>query len=666
MSCSVCPRRRGSRVEHSGRQAGRQGARSPRVARGVRPGARAARPRRGGTRRRAGRHRAVAPAQAAGREAGRSAGHDRGSGGSGRAGHGRSREPAGGGGVARCGTRCGRALGRGRWVAHRPTGPGGAGARRRDHRRARGAARELPARGAHTRDRPHGAGRLRRGRAAPQRERGRRGGGGRRRAPGCRAAVGVGRAGRGGGRGGAARARGGRRREPHRAGCGGRWHGGQASRGDRRAARRSARRSHRRPAPPGRRPSGHPDPRPRRPAGVTALPSGASATPTPPATQAVQALLDVYARVGPLFVGGEGAELIAEDGTRYLDFVAGIGVNALGYNHPVIRAAVERALGSGLIHVSNLYRSEAGERLAEELVARSFADRAFFCNSGAEANEAAFKFARKWSGKSEIVAFSGSFHGRLFATLAATDRPDYRKPFEPLVPGIRIVAREDWAAVDHAVSASRTAAVIVEPVQGEGGVRPVDAEWLGFLRELCDSRGVAVIFDEVQCGLGRTGTLFAYEQAGVVPDILTLAKPLAGGLPMGAVLVTSAVAAALKPGDHATTFGGGPLVAGVALEVVRTIADPAFLAEVRRKAEWLGAHLARLAAGAPRVREVRGRGLMWGLELAEPAAPIVAAARERGLLVVTAGPQVIRLLPPLVITVPELERGVAILGEILA
>src|SRR5207249_4564499 len=223
----------------------------------------------------------------------------------------------------------------------------------------------------------------------------------------------------------------------------------------------------------------------------------------------------------------------------------------------------------GLIHVSNLYRSEAGERLAEELVARSFADRAFFCNSGVEANEAAFKFARKWSGKSEIVAFAGSFHGRLFATLAATDRPDYR-------------------------------------------------------------------------------------------------KPLAGGLPMGAVLVTSAVAAALKPGDHATTFGGGPLVAGVALEVVRTIADPAFLADVRRKAEWLGAHLARLAAGAPRVREVRGRGLMWGLELAELALPIVAAARERGLLVVTAGPQGIRLLPPLVISVPELERGLAILEEILA
>ena len=397
---------------------------------------------------------------------------------------------------------------------------------------------------------------------------------------------------------------------------------------------------------------------------MTATPTGAPAAPAP--ASPTPALLDVYARVGPVLVAGQGAELVGQDGTRYLDFVAGIGVNALGYNHPVVRAAIERALGRGLIHVSNLYRTEPGERLAEELVTRSFADRAFFCNSGAEANEAAFKFARKWSGKSEIVAFSGSFHGRLFATLAATDRPDYRKPFEPLVPGIRIVPREEWAAVDHAISASRTAAVIVEPVQGEGGIHALDAEWLAFVRELCDSRGVAVIFDEVQCGLGRTGTLFAYEQTGVVPDILTLAKPLAGGLPMGAVLVTSAVAAALKPGDHATTFGGGPLVAGVALDVVRTIAEPAFLEDVRRKGEWLGARLTGLAARCPRVREVRGRGLLWGLELGEPAAAVVAAARERGLLVLTAGPQVIRLIPPLVITLAELERGVGILEAVLA
>jgi len=380
-----------------------------------------------------------------------------------------------------------------------------------------------------------------------------------------------------------------------------------------------------------------------------------SAPDVPPATEA---LLGVYAQVGPMFVRGEGVELVAEDGARYLDFVAGIGVNALGYNHPVVRGAVERALSTGLIHVSNLYRTEPGERLAEELVARSFADRVFFCNSGAEANEAAFKFARKWSGK--------TFHGRLFASLAATDRPEYRKPFEPLVPGIRIVPLGDWAAVDHAVSASRTASVIVEPVQGEGGVRPLDAEWLGFLRELCDSRGVALIFDEVQCGLGRTGTLFAYEQTGIVPDILTLAKPLAGGLPMGAVLVTGGIGASLKPGDHATTFGGGPLVARVALDVVRTVAAPDFLAAVRRKGDWVGERLGALAARSPRVREVRGRGLMWGIELTEPAAPFVTAARERALLVVTAGPNVLRLIPPLVITLEELERGVAILEEVLA
>jgi len=206
---------------------------------------------------------------------------------------------------------------------------------------------------------------------------------------------------------------------------------------------------------------------------------------------AVSALLGVYARVGPLFTAGEGIELIAEDGTRYLDFVAGIGVNALGYNSPVVRGAIERALASGLVHVSNLYRTEPGERLAEELTGRCFADQAFFCNSGAEANEAAFKFARKWSKKPGIVAFSGAFHGRLFATLAATDRPDFRKPFEPLLPDVAIIPLGDRAAAEQAITADRTGAVIIEPVQGEGGVRPVDAAWLAWLRELCDARRVA-------------------------------------------------------------------------------------------------------------------------------------------------------------------------------
>lgn len=376
------------------------------------------------------------------------------------------------------------------------------------------------------------------------------------------------------------------------------------------------------------------------------------------------ALLGVYSRVGPLFVAGEGSELIAEDGTRYLDFVAGIAVNALGYNSPVVREAVVRALDTGLVHVSNLYRTEPGERLAAELT-KSFGGQAFFCNSGAEANEGAFKFARKWSKKTEIVAFTGSFHGRLFASLAATDRPDYRRPFEPLLAGVQIVPLGDRAATTRAITGT-TAAVIIEPLQGEGGVRPVDSAFLAFLRELCDQKGAALIFDEVQCGLGRTGTLFAYEQAGVTPDMLTLAKPLAGGLPMGAVLVADRIAAALAPGDHATTFGGGPLVAAVALEVVRTVADPDFLAEVRAKGALLGKRLEQLAAKSPRVKAVRGRGLMWGIELAEPAARVLTAARERRLLVLTAGPNVIRIVPPLTISERDLERGVTILAEVLA
>ncbi len=389
---------------------------------------------------------------------------------------------------------------------------------------------------------------------------------------------------------------------------------------------------------------------------------------TIPATSAdATALLGVYARVGPLFVAGEGSELIAEDGTRYLDFVAGIAVNALGYNSPVIRDAVLRALDAGLIHVSNLYRTEPGERLAAELTkSLGGGGQAFFCNSGAEANEGAFKFARKWSKKTDIVAFSGSFHGRLFASLAATDRPDYRRPFEPLLTGVQIVPLGDVEAAQHAITADRTAAVIIEPVQGEGGVRPVPAEFLAFLRERSDACGCALIFDEVQCGLGRTGTLFASEQTGVTPDMYTLAKPLGGGLPMGAILVSDAIAAALAPGDHATTFGGGPFVATVSLDVVRTIAEPEFLAAVRAKGAWLGDRLRRLAATSARVREARGRGLMWGLELNEVAAPIVAAARERQLLVLTAGPSVIRIVPPLTVSREDLERGVTILEEVLA
>jgi predicted acetylornithine/succinylornithine family transaminase len=388
--------------------------------------------------------------------------------------------------------------------------------------------------------------------------------------------------------------------------------------------------------------------------------------------EATGALLDIYKRSGPLFTAGEGCHLIAEDGTRYLDFTAGIAVNALGYGHPALSAAIQDALEAGLIHTSNLFHTRPAAELADWLVEHSFADRAFFCNSGAEANEGAFKFARRWAReqggehKVEIVAFHGSFHGRTMGALAATDRPAYQEPFRPLMPGVRFAQVGDLAEADRLIRADRTAAVIIEPLQAEGGVLPVPPAFLKALRYLCDEAGALLIFDEVQVGLGRTGTLWAYEQYGITPDLMTVAKPLAGGLPMGAVLLSEKVAAAIHPGDHATTFGGGPLVASAALATVRTLGEPAFLEAVRHKGHLAANLLQKLLLHHPtRVKEVRGMGLIWGIELDGPAAEVVGRALEAGLLVCSAGPNVVRLVPPLVISEEELETGINILDEVL-
>ncbi|HEX9936023.1 MAG TPA: acetylornithine transaminase [Longimicrobium sp.] len=388
---------------------------------------------------------------------------------------------------------------------------------------------------------------------------------------------------------------------------------------------------------------------------------------------ATSALLEVYKRTGPVFVGGEGSRLIAEDGTRYLDFTSGIAVNALGYGSPVIAAAIREALETGLVHTSNLFHTRPAARLAEWLVERSFADRVFFCNSGAEANEGAIKFARRWAGeqgqgehKTEVVAFRGGFHGRTMGALAATDRPAYQEPFKPLMPGVRFGEIGDTTGADRLIRPERTAAVIVEPLQAEGGVLPVPPAFLKALRYLCDEAGALLVFDEVQVGLGRTGTLFAHEQAGVTPDMMTLAKPLAGGLPMGAVLMTERVADTIRPGDHATTFGGGPLVASVALAAVATIGEPAFLAEVQRKGHLLANLFQKLVINHPtRVKDVRGSGLIWGIELDGPAGDVVQRAQDAGLLLVSAGPNVVRVVPPLVIGDDELAEGVHILDEVL-
>jgi predicted acetylornithine/succinylornithine family transaminase len=384
------------------------------------------------------------------------------------------------------------------------------------------------------------------------------------------------------------------------------------------------------------------------------------------------ALLGVYKPTGPVLTGGEGCWLVAEDGTRFLDFCGGIAVNALGYGDPDVAAAITGALRAGLIHTSNLYRTKPAAELAEWLVANSFADRVFFCNSGAEANEGAIKFARKWARehggeeRREIVSFRNSFHGRTMGALAATDRPAYQEPFRPLMPGVRFCDVGDTAAVDELLKSGRVAAVIIEPIQAEGGVHPVPAAFLKALRYLCDEAGALLVFDEVQVGLGRTGTLWAYEQAGVTPDLLTVAKPLAGGLPMGAVLMSERVAGVMKPGDHGTTFGGGVLVASAALATVRKIGAPAFLAEVRRKAGLMADLLGALSLRTGKVVAVRGAGMIWGVELAEPVAnDVVARASDAGLLLVSAGPNVVRLLPPLVIGDDEIARGVEILEEVL-
>lgn len=378
------------------------------------------------------------------------------------------------------------------------------------------------------------------------------------------------------------------------------------------------------------------------------------------------ALLGVY-RSYPLEVtSGAGSRLRGSDGREYLDFVSGIGVNALGYGDAGIAATIAAAVQTGLLHASNLFATRPARELAELLTSLSFADEVFFCNSGGEANEAAFKFARRHARahggaeKYEIVAMKNAFHGRLFGSLAATDRPAFQKPFEPLMPGVRFVEPNDRDAVRAAVSKERTAAIIAEPVQGEGGVRPLDRDYLAYLRELADECNAVLIFDEVQCGLGRVGHVFAYEAFGVTPDIVTMAKPLAGGLPMGTVLLSNRVAQTIQSGDHATTFGGGPLVASVALHVVQRISAPDFIAEVRAKGERMGDLLGTLATSHS-VRHVRGAGLMWGIELDVPAAPAITAARAAGLLVTSAGENVIRLLPPLTVSFDELEEGVEII-----
>lgn len=383
-----------------------------------------------------------------------------------------------------------------------------------------------------------------------------------------------------------------------------------------------------------------------------------------------QYVLHTYARAPFVIERGKGVRVYDTDGKAYLDFVSGIAVNALGYGDPDVLQAIAEQAGR-LMHVSNLYHTIPQALLAKLLVEASFADKVFFCNSGTESVEAAIKFARKWAktmyaeDKTDFVAFSEAFHGRTLGSLALTPRPHYQDPFRPLMPGAKFATFNDLASAEGLVD-EHTCAVIVEPVQGEGGVNLADPVFLRGLRQLCDRKGALLIFDEVQCGLGRTGTLWAHEPYGVKPDIMTLAKPLGGGLPIGATLMTQAVADTIKPGDHGSTFAANPVVCSVAQVVFKKISNPDFLAHVRYMGSYLYEDLVELQHKYPFIQEIRGRGLIWGIATSLDVGPAVQTCQENGLLTCKAGNQVLRLLPPLVVQRQDIDEAVAILDKAFA
>jgi acetylornithine aminotransferase len=383
---------------------------------------------------------------------------------------------------------------------------------------------------------------------------------------------------------------------------------------------------------------------------------------------AAKYLMQTYARQPISIVRGRGAKVYDMEGREYIDFVGGIAVNILGHGHPDLVQAIQRQAAQ-LIHVSNLYYTEPQVRLAQMLVDHSCADRVFFCNSGAEANEAAIKLARRYghekhgANRFEIITMKNSFHGRTLATLTATGQEKVQKGFEPLVPGFVYAPFNDFAALESLVT-DKTTAIMLEPIQGEGGVHVADQAYLKSLRELCTQKDILLIFDEVQTGMGRTGTLFAYEQLGVEPDIMTLAKGLGGGMPIGACLAKEAVAAVFTAGTHASTFGGNPLACATGLAVCRILIEGRVLEQARRMGDYLAKGLVDFKDRHRAVRDVRGLGLLQGLEVEIDAKAVVADCLTRGVLVNATSERVLRFVPPLIITQAEIDRVLEILSSI--
>jgi acetylornithine/N-succinyldiaminopimelate aminotransferase len=378
-------------------------------------------------------------------------------------------------------------------------------------------------------------------------------------------------------------------------------------------------------------------------------------------------VLPTYNRADVAFVRGEGAYLFAEDGQRYLDFGAGIAVNAFGHANPTLIAALTEQAGK-LWHTSNLYRVPGQEALSKKLVETTFADTVFFTNSGAEACECAFKMARRYhfvNGEPDryrIVTFEGAFHGRTLGGIAAGGQAKYLEGFGPKVEGFDQVPVGDMKALE-AVVGPNTAALMIEPIQGEGGLKPVPAEFIRALRRLCDDRGMLLIFDEIQTGVGRTGKLFAHEWLGVTPDIMPIAKGIGGGFPLGACLATAEAAKGMTAGTHGSTYGGNPLAMAVGLAALNMATAPGFLEHVQKVGNYFAQQLARLIAEHPQIfEEVRGQGLMLGLKMRVPNTEFVAEARKQGLLIVGAGDNSVRLLPPLIVEEAQVREAMGMLS----
>ncbi|WP_447970057.1 acetylornithine transaminase [Nitrospira sp. M1] len=382
-----------------------------------------------------------------------------------------------------------------------------------------------------------------------------------------------------------------------------------------------------------------------------------------------QYVMNTYDRLPLSIVRGQGSKVYDAEGRAYLDCVGGIAVNALGYGHPDLIASIERQVRQ-LIHTSNLFYTEPQAKLARELAQQSFADKVFFANSGAEANEAAIKLARKYShdhfgpNRSEILTMENSFHGRTLATLTATGQTKVQHGFEPLVPGFKYVPYNDLQALEANVS-EQTAAIMLEPILGEGGVVVGNADYLKAVRNLCTARNILLIFDEIQTGMGRTGTLFAYQQFGIQPDIMTLGKGLGGGIPIGACLAIEEVAQAFSYGTHGSTFGGNPLACTAALQVLRILLEGGELKRGHERGAYLHKGLLALQERFPIIKEVRGRGLLQGMELTVDGKPIVMDCLARRVIINCTMGRVLRFIPPLTITQAEIDVLLTTLTDVL-